>query len=276
MLEDISYTHKNVDCKENFELLEKAAQSWPLQSYANFRPNLIRQLLARKFDLYGKLTSSIDDKDLLHGYIDGVVPCAYTDVRKLRIIIQMQQNQETKYMITKDDDPMPVVSQLPQIDESPLKRTRSRLLVVIMINLGLAMIILFAGRQLSNENNAKRSLQQATVIEAMTVFLWNVYGLVVTYNCKPNGLLLFAYFIVTNLVFTGILTIVRLVSFGVFIFYARQVDQKKSDVVDLIICSIFCTIELIILFAVKVIMASHAFKLTKLLNTNKQPIIHTV
>ncbi|CAF4337056.1 unnamed protein product [Rotaria socialis] len=228
MLEDISYTHKNVDCKENFELLEKAAQSWPLrknddtisgpfhqlpvlhwnhtQIFGQTLP--VGQLLARKFDLYGKLTSSIDDKDLLHGYIDGVVPCAYTDVifnilqciwtmidfvRKLRIIIQMQQNQETKYMITKDDDPMPVVSQLPQIDESPLKRTRSRLLVVIMINLGLAMIILFAGRQLSNENNAKRSLQQATVIEAMTVFLWNVYGLVVTYNCKPNGLLLVCY-----------------------------------------------------------------------------------
>ncbi|CAF2211286.1 unnamed protein product [Rotaria magnacalcarata] len=38
------------------------------------------QLLARKFDLYGKLTSSIDDKDLLHGYIDGVVQCAYADV----------------------------------------------------------------------------------------------------------------------------------------------------------------------------------------------------
>ncbi|CAF4235335.1 unnamed protein product, partial [Rotaria magnacalcarata] len=38
------------------------------------------QLLARKFDLYGKLTSSIDDKDLLHGYIDGVVQCAYAGV----------------------------------------------------------------------------------------------------------------------------------------------------------------------------------------------------
>jgi glutathione S-transferase len=36
--------------------------------------------LARKFDLYGKLTSSINDKDLLQGYIDGVVSCAYTDI----------------------------------------------------------------------------------------------------------------------------------------------------------------------------------------------------
>ena len=38
------------------------------------------QFLARKFDLYGQLTSSIDDTDVLHGYIDGVVSCAYTDI----------------------------------------------------------------------------------------------------------------------------------------------------------------------------------------------------
>ncbi|CAF3427532.1 unnamed protein product [Rotaria sp. Silwood1] len=38
------------------------------------------QLLARKFDLYGKLTPSIDNEDFLHGYIDGVVSCAYTDI----------------------------------------------------------------------------------------------------------------------------------------------------------------------------------------------------
>ena len=36
--------------------------------------------MARKFNLYGKLTSTIDDEDILHGYIDGVVSCAYTDV----------------------------------------------------------------------------------------------------------------------------------------------------------------------------------------------------
>jgi hypothetical protein len=41
---------------------------------------ILAQLLARKFDLYGKLTSSVDDKDLLHAYIDGVVSCAYTDI----------------------------------------------------------------------------------------------------------------------------------------------------------------------------------------------------
>jgi hypothetical protein len=40
----------------------------------------IGQLLARKFDLYGKLTSSVDDKELLQSYIDGVVSCAYTDI----------------------------------------------------------------------------------------------------------------------------------------------------------------------------------------------------
>ena len=38
------------------------------------------QLLARKFGLYGQLTSTIDDKELLQGYIDGVVSCAYTDI----------------------------------------------------------------------------------------------------------------------------------------------------------------------------------------------------
>ncbi|CAF1214025.1 unnamed protein product [Rotaria magnacalcarata] len=188
----------------------------------------------------------------------------------------MQQNQGTKYMVMKDDDPMPAVSQLPQVDESQLKRARSRLLVVIIINLGLAMIILLGDRRLSNGNNAKWSLQQATVIEAIAEFFWNVYGLFVTYNYKPNGLLLFTYFIVTNLVFTGILTIVRLVALGVFIFSARQVDQNKSVVVDLIIFSILCTIELIILFVVEVIVASYAIKLRQLLNTNKQPIIHKV
>ncbi|CAF4001343.1 unnamed protein product [Rotaria magnacalcarata] len=105
----------------------------------------------------------------------------------------MQQNQGTKYMVMKDDDPMPAVSQLPQVDESQLKRARSRLLVVIIINLGLAMIILLGDRRLSNGNNAKWSLQQATVIEAIAEFFWNVYGLFVTYNYKPNGLLLVCY-----------------------------------------------------------------------------------
>jgi glutathione S-transferase len=36
--------------------------------------------LARKFDLYGKLTSTNKDPVLLEGYINGVVTCAYTDV----------------------------------------------------------------------------------------------------------------------------------------------------------------------------------------------------
>ncbi|CAF3730952.1 unnamed protein product [Rotaria socialis] len=100
MLEDIAYTHKNVDYKEDFELLENAAELWPKhksdESISGPFHNLpvfhwnetdtfgqtltIGQLLARKFDLYGKVTSSIKDEDLLHGYIDGVVSCAYTDV----------------------------------------------------------------------------------------------------------------------------------------------------------------------------------------------------
>ena len=36
--------------------------------------------MARKFNLYGKLTTSIVDEDFLHGYLDGVVSCAYTDI----------------------------------------------------------------------------------------------------------------------------------------------------------------------------------------------------
>ncbi|CAF5153471.1 unnamed protein product [Rotaria sp. Silwood1] len=100
MLEDIAYAHKNVDYKEDFELLEKAAELWPIHKADEVISGPFRnlpvlhwndthtfgqtltlgQLLARKFNLYGKLTSSIDDKDLLHGYIDGVVSCAYTDI----------------------------------------------------------------------------------------------------------------------------------------------------------------------------------------------------
>lgn len=30
MLEDIAYKHKNVDYKEDFELLEQGAEAWPL------------------------------------------------------------------------------------------------------------------------------------------------------------------------------------------------------------------------------------------------------
>ncbi|CAF4024910.1 unnamed protein product, partial [Rotaria sordida] len=100
MLEDIAYIHKNVDYKEDFELLEKRDEIWsqhktnetisdPFHNLPVLHWNdtdtfaqtlTIGQLLARKFNLYGKLTSSIVDQDLLHGYIDGVVSCAYTDV----------------------------------------------------------------------------------------------------------------------------------------------------------------------------------------------------
>jgi len=100
ILEDIAYTHKNVDYKEDPELLETAIESWfhnrkadetiagPFHNLPILHWNdhifgqtlTIAQFLARKFGLYGKLTSSIHDKDLLYGYIDGVVSCAYTDI----------------------------------------------------------------------------------------------------------------------------------------------------------------------------------------------------
>jgi hypothetical protein len=36
--------------------------------------------LAKKFDLYGKVSSSNNDPILLEGYINGVINCAYTEV----------------------------------------------------------------------------------------------------------------------------------------------------------------------------------------------------
>ncbi|CAF1138914.1 unnamed protein product [Rotaria sp. Silwood1] len=100
MLEDIAYTHKNIDYKEDFELLATSAELWPThkadETISGPFHNLpvlhwndthtfgqtltLGQLLARKFDLYGRLTPSIDNEDFLHGYIDGVVSCAYTDI----------------------------------------------------------------------------------------------------------------------------------------------------------------------------------------------------
>lgn len=41
---------------------------------------VLGQFLARKFDLYGQLTSSITDREILYAFIDGVVSCAYTDI----------------------------------------------------------------------------------------------------------------------------------------------------------------------------------------------------
>ncbi|CAF1185320.1 unnamed protein product [Rotaria sordida] len=100
MLEDIAYEHKNVDYKESFELIDTMMNTWakrkvdqtisgPFRTLPvlhwndthTFSQSLtIGQLLAKKFDLYGKLTSNIDDKDFLETYIDGVVSCAYTDI----------------------------------------------------------------------------------------------------------------------------------------------------------------------------------------------------
>ena len=119
MLEDIAYNNSNIDYRDEPELLEKAAESWlqhksdetisgPFHNLPvlhwndkhifgqtltiglllNQHENLhwidfflsLAQFLARKFNLYGQLTTSIDDQDILHGYIDGVVSCAYTDI----------------------------------------------------------------------------------------------------------------------------------------------------------------------------------------------------
>ncbi len=36
--------------------------------------------MARNFDLYGKPTPSIDDKNIIQAYVDGIVSCSYFDV----------------------------------------------------------------------------------------------------------------------------------------------------------------------------------------------------
>ncbi|UJR19642.1 hypothetical protein I4U23_022776 [Adineta vaga] len=100
MLEDISYKHKNVDYKESFEPINTMMNTWakrkadqtvsgpfrtlPILHWNDthtFSQSLtLGELLAKKFDLYGKLTRTINDKDFLESYLNGVVSCAYTDI----------------------------------------------------------------------------------------------------------------------------------------------------------------------------------------------------
>ena len=117
MLEDIAYNNSHLDYQEEPELFEKAAESWfqhkfdetiagPFHNLPVLHWNdreifgqtlslglspilfsfiksillALAQLLARKFHLYGQLTSSITDEDFLRTYLDGIVSCAYTDI----------------------------------------------------------------------------------------------------------------------------------------------------------------------------------------------------
>ncbi|CAF1007233.1 unnamed protein product [Adineta steineri] len=100
MLEDIAYTHKNVDYKEDYEVCETISNTWgerrtdntisgPFRSLPVLHWNdthtfgqtlTIAHVLARKFNLYGKITATYNDPILLEGYINGIVTCAYTDV----------------------------------------------------------------------------------------------------------------------------------------------------------------------------------------------------
>ena len=45
-----------------------------------FQSHRLAHILARKFDLYGKVTSSNTDPILLEGLLNGVMTCAYTDI----------------------------------------------------------------------------------------------------------------------------------------------------------------------------------------------------
>ena len=118
MLENIAYKHKNVDYKETFEIMDKTNEVWipknknnenisgPFRNLPVFRLNdthtfaqtlaigsyesdrnqnmyfslCLAQFLARTFDLYGKPTPTITDKNIIQTYVDGVVSCAYFDV----------------------------------------------------------------------------------------------------------------------------------------------------------------------------------------------------
>ncbi|CAF4499304.1 unnamed protein product [Rotaria socialis] len=100
MLEDVAAKYPNVDYQEDFELLEKAAEQWPIHKadskisgpFGNL-PVLtwndtdiiaqtlpIGQFIARKFGMYGTPKTANADPVVFQGLIDGVVSCAYTDV----------------------------------------------------------------------------------------------------------------------------------------------------------------------------------------------------
>ena len=59
---------------------------------------VLAHVLARKFELYGKVTSSCNDPILLEGYINGIVTCAYTDII-VNAFISMGTNS---YFASKD------------------------------------------------------------------------------------------------------------------------------------------------------------------------------
>ena len=118
MLEDIAYTNKNVDYQEDFEQIDATAPTWPehkadrtisgpfrtlpvlhwndeqifgqtltigmLALHNNlvyfYSFNFLAHLIARKFNLYGKVTSAVVDPVLLEAYLNGVANCAYLDV----------------------------------------------------------------------------------------------------------------------------------------------------------------------------------------------------
>ncbi|CAF0915596.1 unnamed protein product [Adineta ricciae] len=100
MLEDIAHKHENVDYKETFEPINTMMNTWAKRksdqtvsgpfrtlpvlhwndSHTFSQSLTIGQLLAKKFDLYGQLTSKVNDQQFLETYINGVVSCAYTDI----------------------------------------------------------------------------------------------------------------------------------------------------------------------------------------------------
>src|ERR1700722_19381398 len=69
MIQTISVKH--------FQLVRKIIKSIFIRYFFCF---FVAILLARKFDLYGKSTSSNDDQILYQSRIDGIVSCAYTDI----------------------------------------------------------------------------------------------------------------------------------------------------------------------------------------------------
>ena len=116
MLEDLAANNTNVDYQEDFEQMADFMSTWAGRkvdpTYAgpfrtlpvlhlnekelfgqtlsiginDFALNLnlllscLAHVIAREFDLYGKVTSTYKDPVILEGYINGVVTCAYTDI----------------------------------------------------------------------------------------------------------------------------------------------------------------------------------------------------
>ncbi|CAF3442366.1 unnamed protein product, partial [Rotaria sp. Silwood2] len=105
MLEDIAYTYKSVDYKEDFELLEKAPELWLQHKSDETISGPFHNLPVLHWNdthTFGQ-TLTID---LLEIYINGVVSCAYIDVISNVLIcifngVNFEDRNDQNYRLTK-------------------------------------------------------------------------------------------------------------------------------------------------------------------------------